>query len=518
MDDGVNYTNADVYLPAATDMNHTNALAGSYTGTQGLYMVGGCVRGFTEHDEMLLAENSMDLMLYGCEGEPLERIYEVAKEVTGDRALCGFWSNKNWLAEIEGERTVDIVGTSERVPLFFPAPYKYDAAGDPQTDENPGDPMSGPFSMCFYSDTMREILIPALLGQFNPLVALSMYFVPYSRSIGMTPGNHCEDRYLVNSFFRSIAEEDPDVCYINAADLDNTGHFTGSSWSQDEWDTAGTPGAWDDESAFSPWMRRDECIDIMREVDALFADFIQLLRNRGVYYNSVVVLLSDHGMENVKDQRNGYEVLDLRLILREQGLLYPEDYYEAGGTEMNFIWCDDTAKLRAIEAFIEGYTVDDPDLGEVQPLIAINRDEMASGVDYGTLGQVRPLELYSEYWIGHEPGAPTYEGQLWPDLFIFPRYNYNVAAHGRALAGAANPVGVVLGNIPDNVKLGFPASHGGLQTTNMPLIFKAPAGWDGYTPGSEYAGQVEIGDITPTIYRILGWEPPACVDGEPLPY
>jgi hypothetical protein len=128
------------------------------------------------------------------------------------------------------------------------------------------------------------------------------------------------------------------------------------------------------------------------------------------------------------------------------------------------------------------------------------------------------MELYSEYWINNPPIAPDYEGQLWPDLFILPRYNYNVVAHGHALADAANPVGVSLGNIPDNVQLGFPAAHGGLQTTDMPLIFKAPAGWDGYTPGSEYTGQVEIGDITPTIYRILGWEPPACIDGEPLPY
>jgi len=44
-----------VYLPSATDMNHTNALAGTYTGTQGLYMVGGTFRGFTEHDEVISA-------------------------------------------------------------------------------------------------------------------------------------------------------------------------------------------------------------------------------------------------------------------------------------------------------------------------------------------------------------------------------------------------------------------------------------------------------------------------------
>jgi Type I phosphodiesterase / nucleotide pyrophosphatase len=514
MGDGVNYSDARVYLPSATDMNHTNALAGTYTGTQGLYMVGGTFIEFTEHDEVISAANSMDLMRYGPEGKPLERIYEVAKEETGGKSLTGFWSNKNWLADIEGEKTVDIVGHSARYPLFFPAPYKYSAAGDPPTDENPSDPLSGPFSACFYTDTTREVLVPALLGQFNLLLGLGLYVMPISLIIGRTPGNHCEDSNLMDSFMRSIIEEDPDVCYVNAADLDNTGHFTGSSWTTDEWDTKGTAGAVDDVSMFSPWMRRDDCLDITREVDLLFAQFIQLLKERGVYDNSIIVVLSDHGMENMKDYRNGYEVLDLRRILRERGLLLNEDYYEGGGTEINFIWCDDSAKLQAIEEILEGYTVDDPVLGAVQPLIVINREETISGVDYDELGHVRPMELYSEFWVDH-PDEP--DGHLWPDLFIFPRYNYNVAAHGQVLASAINPVGLTLGNVPDSVQVGFPGAHGGLQTAHMPLIFKAPSGWSAYAPGTAVTDEVEIGDITPTIYRILGWEPPPCVDGEPLP-
>lgn len=192
--EAVHYPNARVYLPSATDMNHTNALAGTYTGTQGLYMVGGTWCGFTEHDEVIIGPNSMDLMRYGPEGKPLKRVFEVAMEETGGKALCGFWSNKNWLADIEGERTVDIVGHSERFPLFFPPPYKYSAAGDPQSDTDPEDPLSGPFSACLYSDTTREILIPALLGQFNFLLGLGLFLVPVSTFIGMMPGGHCEDQ------------------------------------------------------------------------------------------------------------------------------------------------------------------------------------------------------------------------------------------------------------------------------------------------------------------------------------
>ncbi|NPV59348.1 MAG: hypothetical protein HPY75_06760 [Actinobacteria bacterium] len=515
LEEGVRYRDARVYLPSATDMNHTNALAGTYTGTAGVYMVGGTFEGFTEHDEVITKANSMELMRHGPDGEPVKRIFEVAKEETGGKALTGFWSNKNWLADIEGERAVDIVGNSERFPLFFPPPYKYLAAGDPRTDTDPWDPLSAPFSACFYGDTTREVIIPALLGQFNLLLGLGLYIMPINMVIGFMPGNHCEDRYLMDSFLRSIAEEDPDVCYINAADLDNTGHFTGSSWETGEWEERGTPGATDDASRYSPWMRRDECLDICRDVDALFGEFVRTLKERGLYDNSIVVLLSDHGMENVKDPRSGYEVLDLRAILRAHGLLLNEDYHEGGGTEINQIWCEDPVKLQAIEDILEGYTVNDPELGPVQPLIVINRQEAMEGVDYGELGHVRPMELYSEYWVAHpnEPG-----GHLWPDLFVFPRYNYNVASHGQVLASAINPVGITLGNVPDNVQLGFPAAHGGLQTAYMTLAFKAPAGWPAYTPGTEVLEEVEVGDIAPTIYGILGWDPPSCVDGSPLPY
>jgi arylsulfatase A-like enzyme len=262
-------------------------------------------------------------------------------------------------------------------------------------------------------------------------------------------------------------------------------------------------------------MRRDECLDVCREADVLFGSFLDLLKERGVYDNSIIVVLSDHGMENVKDEKMGFEVLDLRRILRTEGLVHHEDFREGGGTQINFIWCDDADKLDAIEQILEGYTVEDPVLGPVQPLMVINRQEMIDGVDYGEFGRVRPRELYSEYWITHpdEPG-----GHLWPDLCIFPLYNYNVVAHGHILAGGINPIGITLGNLPDNLELGFPGAHGGLQTAHIPLIFKAPAGNPNYTPGLEYEGEVEVGDIAPTIYRILGWEEPDCVDGDPLPY
>lgn len=513
MSDAVDYTAARSYLPSATDMNHTNTLAGTYSGTSGIYTVGGSYAGFDQHDEVEAIQNTTDLMRYGPDGKPLQRIYEVAKTQTGGKSLTGFFTNKNWLGELEAGRGVDVLCHSEKFPLFFTGPYKY-MAGDPKSDTDPRDPMSGPFTAAMYSDLTRDVVIPTLLGQFNLVLGLGIFILPVEQYFGMAPGAHAEDRYLESEFTRAVIEEDPDVSYMNIADLDNTGHVTGASWDLDEWDAKGTPTVWDDLSRYNHWMRRDECIDIQRENDLLFADFINLLKARGVYDNSIIVLFSDHSMENLKDPGDGFQVIDLRKVLRASGFVYNEDYREGGGAG-SFVWSANPSKTAAMEQALRDYTVNDPQLGTVHPFIVVNRQEMKDGKDFGALGRILPGELYSEFWITH-PEA----GQVWPDLFVFQINHYNLVIHGNMLATGFNPVGMTLGNMPDSVQIGFPASHGGLTTSQIPLVFKAPKApgdWSGYTPGATSTAAVRIGDITPTIYSILGWPAPESVNGTLLP-
>ena len=499
--EGVNYTDARSYLPSATDMNHTSALAGSYPGTVGIYTVDGTPSGFTEHGETLVSPNTVGFMRYGSNGAQVKRIYEVAKEETDGKSLTGFWSNKNWLAVLEGEAGVDIVSHSNRWPLFFDPPEKY-TPGDPQTDDDPDDPVSGPMKMCYFN------VVP---GQYPPgyLFLFNIYSAPFLQSGGATPGDHAEDRYIVNSFLRSIKEEDPDVSYINIGDLDQIGHFEGSSYPGSEWDEKGTASTWDDESRYSPWMRRDDCLDTLREADVLFGDFTSLLKERGVYDNSIIVFFSDHGMENMKSPLNHYEIIDIAQYLRKKGVLFREDYYARAGT----IYCNGGDNVARIEKELEDLTVNDPDLGEVHPLQVINRQEMLTGADFGAMGSLLPGELYSEFWIT-STGSP--DGELWPDLFIFGLYNYQIVYPGDPFVKRAGESPALV-RYPETFLFGFPGTHGGLQTSRIPLVFKAPKDNAAYARGKEIREEVRIGDITPAIYKVLGWKPPENVDGQPLP-
>jgi len=512
--EGANYTDARSYLPSATDMNHTNALAGTYSGTAGVYMVGGTYHGFNEHDEVTVGPNDLKYAKYGPDGTPIQRSFEVAKEQTGGKALCGFWSNKNWLAELEG-KGIDIVGHSERWPLFFEPPYKYAAAGDPRTDTDPGERSAPSVRAVFHSNNASAVIVPTVLGDFDIITGIKLLSTPFSILFGKTPGMHAEDRYIADSFFRSIKEQDPDVSYVNIGDLDNTGHFTGAGYPTDEWKTAGDSPV-SDVNIYSPYMRRDDSFDICREADVLFGQFVDLLKQRGVYDNSVIVFLSDHGMENMKDPKDGYKVIDLRQILHDQGYLRHEDYEETGGTEINVLWTKNPSKTADMVKALKDFTIDDPKLGTVHPLTVIDRAEMESGVDYGDKGHVAARELMSEYWQAHPDQGM--DGEMWPDIFVFPLYNYQVVGHGDVLTSGVNAIGFSLGiHIPETVLWGLPGAHGGLQTDHIPLVFKPPAGYAKYQPGTEHKGEVEIGDIAPTIYGIMGWPVPGCVDGKPLP-
>ena len=199
-----------------------------------------------------------------------------------------------------------------------------------------------------------------------------------------------------------------------------------------------------------------------------------------------------------------------------EGLLRQEDYNEVGGTEINLIWCDDPEKLAAIQKILEDYTVDDPELGKVKPLTVVNRQEMEERQGLRGGGKVRPRELYSEYWINNPDDS---ERRDLARPVHLPALQLPGDGARRRAGERYQQRGFSMGiNVPEtccSVCRELTAAF--RPTTYRSSSSRRVERRETPLPASILTGEVEIGDIAPTIYGIMGWPPPACVDGTRLP-
>lgn len=535
MSDSVTFTNASALLPAATDMNHTSALSGCYPGTEGIYCVSMAFNGTTQQGRLISQPTSLNHSVTTQDGKPVkvERIFELARKANPE-ALCAFISNKSWLTELESDpatqTAVERSISSASQPVYLPPVEKY-VVGDPPSD---GDPLLDPMQKSTLEAGLAHMitektgpLVPGgtepvprpilnligedILGSMNALFRWLM--LPANIGVGGDPHGFASDSYFGSSLMRLIEEEDPDVTYTNLGELDETGHLIGSAEDQSEWDTKGTKQGRDDDSSISNYALRDDAIDVARQADIIFGQFIDTLKARGVYDTSVIVMLSDHGMHNYKRPEKGYKVLDNRELLRSNGYVMGTDYdVDVGLMDYDLVYSRDKSNLPAIESVLEDYTVDDPVKGKIHPMVVYNRTEMKSGKDARTGMQVLPREFYSDYWVGQDAeGADTMK---WPDLVVYVTDKYYTRIYADTATSGANAVGIKAEvSLPAELSLMATGGHISFDTRHVPLIFKAP----GVQAGARVTQAVHLTDIAPTIYGILGWTTPSYVDGAPLP-
>ena len=509
LNDGIHYRDAHVHLPSVTDTNHSNALAGTWTGTLGIYQVSGTYLGTDAHQRIYTCPMTHSLMRYGPKGKRVDRIYELAKRRDPD-VLCAILSNKKWVSILhqDAEGTVDRAVHGSLYPPYVGPPTPF-YLGTPPTPNL--------VQAAIHEIPWREILLPSLRGELADVLDLKRALQPVGAFIGSRPGEFCSDRWLAETFARMIIEEDPDVSYINLAELDDVQHLVGSAARPEEWEAGAAPGARGDRNRYNAVAERASALETLRKADDLFGAFVALLKERGVYEDSIIVVLADHGQQNYKHPRNGFELLDLRGILRQEGLLMGEDYELTVSLLDNaVVYAPDRASAARIERVLEAVEVEDPEEGPIQPLVVMNRREMISGIEETHPGRVGtrltlPGELHSDYYTRPDPGGRS--RQKWPDLFVFTTAHYVLMVNGDQLRGSMNPTGMSLGNAPEELVLSLIAGHGSFETTHVPLILKLP----GAAPGAVVDERVHISDIAPTLYRHLGWQATPSVNGKPLP-
>src|SRR6185503_4325576 len=213
--------------------------------------------------------------------------------------------------------------------------------------------------------------------------------------------------------------------------------------------------------------------------------------------------LSDHGLTTVMNTPS--TELNPGAVLLDAGVSESDVEWIANRGEWSFLALTDPSKSRHIESILEAYEVFDPvQRTMVKPYIVINREEMDSGVD-GVVGRFaedgvagnRRGELYSAWTID----VPVTDNSKvrWPDLLLFTRNHFQTLLSDSTL-GATSWVGSP-----------FHGNHGSRRSAEVVLVASGP----GIQPGV-YAGAASLADIAPTLYRLLGVDPPANVDGRVL--
>ncbi|HUT51835.1 MAG TPA: alkaline phosphatase family protein [bacterium] len=500
MERAVFYPHNKVHIITATDMNHFNYLAGTMTGTSGIALVGGFFFGFDGQGDPIIksaAKMDDDLARYG-NGEHVDSLMNVAKRMN-PQAWTAFVAGKNWVPELmrRPEFAIDRIIHGQKTPEYI-------------------EPLQGlDLSQGANAQDLARIALPGPLPAYaHPLGNPAFNQEPQDkrhvnsalgRLISSTPQNFPPDIWVMDAGLKEIANEDPDVLYILLAAVDDAGHAFGSAFDLNEWNDRGTPDdVTDDVSKYNPHASRQGILNVVREADLQFGRFLDALERRKAIDEAIIVVESDHAM--VTHYRRAINMSDyLRMNCKRSS---EKDYFAGSATSIGMVAArrDDPEIIKEVEAALESWQVKNPLTGQREcPVVVYNREEMKTGIDAKTnTAWMLPREYYSEYYVERrQPGD-----QVWADLLVLtgPNYEFRLSGFGLGNLGAAD--------LPFKLpEVGyFIGGHGSFDTRAALLMLSIPGG-----PPAVNDAEVYAMDVAPTLYRLLGWPIPDCVDGKGLP-
>jgi predicted AlkP superfamily pyrophosphatase or phosphodiesterase len=479
------FTNARSVLPATTDPNHMAALTGSWPGTIGIHSVSTYYGGRDDQDRPISLDGSKALLRTGSQGDPVRTVFDVSKDPQAGGTPDAFnllIAGKSWLVELVRDTagTVDIAASGLVFPSYVPPPPQM-RLGDPPSDPD--------------ADRDREGT------NLGPRLVLKRYSAQ-AQLIGRNPGLAPDDRWVAEAAVRMIMAEDPDVAYVALTETDTVQHVFGAADRPEEWtDPASAAVLWDDVNVFNPNANRDPVLDVVHEADYSLGYVVDALRARGAFERSYFVLMSDHGQ--VTQMNSALRVPD---ILLAKGIPAQDVERVTSSGEQAWIYLRNPANAAAVEPLLEGHEERHPVTGQaVRPFLVINRAEMDAGMDAATgtrledgLAGNRRGELYSEWCIDAAP-APGVPRVRWPDLFVFNRDHFQ-----NRLLQADDLDGGLFGLV-------FNGHHGSPQSSHVVLAVSGPR-----IAAGTYDTPASLADILPTLYPLLGLQPPPHVDGGPL--
>lgn len=483
------YRDARAFLPAATDMNHLNALAGTSSAQTGIIGVWAQPTGWDEKGRAVVTHTSLSFAR-DDKGRPVDTLFHAWKRKNpGSKTLL--ITGKEWVGEMFRQEkpgmAVDILVTGPNHPDYLKPP-KRESLADPGTDKDAAcDPESGRLGVFGGKLGLSDIWTRLYTGQRSLLTLQMEHFA-----------NHFpHDRWIVESTLEIFKREDPDMAYILLAQCDDAGHCIGNASDPSEFEDALTPYELPKGCENKPeyqlvskrnrLLYKEAILDVIRDVDIQFGRLMAGLEEQGLLGRSKVILLSDHAAVNHLSSMN-FSSTDVMGLLEDAGLAEKKTAYAFSVSSYGTLyWRGGKDKVPEAKKLLLNHQALNPQTGQKEcPWWVLDRNDMKNGLE----GVCQAGELYHSYYID----VDREKSMIWPDLIILAKNGWQIPVYN--------------GHIP-NVGIKAPTwmwpwrvyngGHGSVDTLPIVAAISVPGGRTGVQEKP-----IRIADLGVTAASLFG--------------
>ncbi|PKN88992.1 MAG: hypothetical protein CVU51_02400 [Deltaproteobacteria bacterium HGW-Deltaproteobacteria-1] len=490
------YRNAKSYLPAATDMNHLNVLAGTSSAQSGIISVWAQPTGWDENGEAIVTRTSMSFAR-DDKGRPVDTLFHAWKRRWPESKTM-LITGKEWVGEMfrgngSDSSGIDILVTGPNHPDYLKPPLK-ESLADPHTDIDAAcDPESTRLGLFGGSMNPNNVMTRLYTGQGSLLTWQMEHFA-----------NHFpHDSWIVDSTLEIFKRDKPDMAYILLAQCDDAGHAIGCAWDPSEFINVNPPykppegcekkPEYQLVSSRNKLLFKEAILDVIRDIDIQFGRLIAGLQRQGVLDKANVILLSDHSAVNhlyTEDfsSTDCVGLLESAGIIEKPGLLGKKEMYAFSVSSYGVLyWRKNKEKVSEAKAFLLAHRALNPQTGSKEcPWWVLDRSDMKNGLEEVCL----PGELYHTYYVD----ADKEQTVIWPDLIILAKNGWQIPVYN----GQIPNVGIKAPTWSPPWRV-YNGGHGSVDTLPIVAAVSIPAGKTGL-----HDRPIRIADLGVTAAALSG--------------
>ncbi len=500
IDAGTVFANARSHLPAATDMNHLNVIAGTHTGQTGIYGISVQLYGWESDNKPQLEAPHLAWARDGS-GQRVETLFQLWAQQWPE-SKSAFISGKGWVADMYRQSDqwnfdpgIDVVVSGGKEPDYAPKAEQYERSFyDPPTDVD--------------ADCDPESLVQKQYCKqvYEKDPDARKHFPP--------------DSWTVDASLAVFENDHPNIALILLAQTDDAQHALGAAWDPDEFVKRKLPYIppigciadhdpdWQLVSKRNSYVYKAPILDAIRDVDVQFKRLVDGIRALDGYANATIVVYSDHALithwlpATLKPEDGSGNSTNPAQVLYEAGVISKAEnedwdgFCSLSGSSMGGLFWhpqapDRAARIALAKQVLLEHRVVNPVTGvEERPWEVADQQEMMAGIP----GRLEPGEMWHDYY------GPTMDDLPWPDLMIEALNGWQVPVY----QGMVGNLGLEL---PEFVPpfSAFIGGHGATDTLPIVMAVQGPNVAQGKVLNdADYQHNYRISDLAVTVATMVG--------------